>query len=135
MLHEIDAARVERIRTGMPEFDSVLGGGIVPGSLTLLGGPPGAGKSTLALQIAARLAAIGSVVYLCGEESAAQVKLRAMRLGIAAQENLLVYAETNLRAALDEIERLAPRALIVDSIQTVWLPGVGIVRRECHAGA
>ena len=130
MLHEIDTARIERIRTGMPEFDAVLGGGIVPGSLTLLGGPPGAGKSTLALQIAARLAAFGSVVYLCGEESAAQVKLRATRLGIAAQEKLLVYAETNLRAVLDDIERLAPCAFIVDSIQTVWLP-----ESESYAGS
>lgn len=119
-LHEIDERSVERIASGIDEFDAVLGGGIVPGSVTLLGGPPGAGKSTLALQIAARLAERGGVVYVCGEESAAQVKLRAGRLRVEAR--VLVYAETNLRCVLDQLERMTPLALIVDSIQTVWLP-------------
>jgi DNA repair protein RadA/Sms len=127
-LDAIDGAKIARIRSGMSEFDAVLGGGIVPGSLTLVGGPPGAGKSTLALQIAARLAPGGPVVYVCGEESAAQVKLRAQRLGIDAP--LLVYAETNLRAVLDALERTAPIAVIVDSIQTVWLPDA-----ESYAGS
>lgn len=112
----------------MHEFDAVLGGGIVPGSLTLVGGPPGAGKSTLMLQVAARLAELGPTVYVCGEESAAQVKLRAGRLGVEA--DLLVVAETNLRSVLDELERLHPRAVIVDSIQTVWLP-----QAEAYAGS
>lgn len=116
-LHEIDEGRLTRIQTGLAEFDAVLGGGVVPGSLVLLGGPPGAGKSTLLLQIAARL---GNAVYLCGEESAAQIKLRAQRLGI--DSNLLVLPETNLRAALDALERSPPQALFVDSVQTVWLP-------------
>lgn len=134
-LHEIDSARVARERTGMPEFDAVLGGGIVPGSLTLIGGPPGAGKSTLLLQIAAQLTGSGApVVYVCGEESAAQVKLRAQRLELWQNENdandLLVYPETNLRAVLDELERRAPKALVVDSIQTVWLP-----EAEAYAGS
>src|SRR5579875_353894 len=75
-LDRIDAEKIARIRTGMSEFDGVLGGGVVPGSLTLIGGPPGAGKSTLLLQIASRLTGGGQVVYVCGEESAAQVKLR-----------------------------------------------------------
>ena len=99
----------------------MLGGGIVPGSLTLIGGPPGAGKSTLLLQIAMNLVRTGvRVVYLCGEESASQIKLRAQRLG--SDEDVLVFPETNLRAALDELERAEPQVLIVDSIQTVWLP-------------
>jgi DNA repair protein RadA/Sms len=122
-LREVDDARLERTRTGLREFDAVLGGGIVPGSLTLIGGPPGAGKSTLLLQIAASLSQAGGdadVVYVCGEESAAQVKLRAQRLGVDA--DVLVFAETNLRSVLDHLEKLGPQALIVDSIQTVWLP-------------
>lgn len=125
-LREVDDARLERTRTGLHEFDAVLGGGIVPGSLTLIGGPPGAGKSTLLLQIAAMLAA--PVVYVCGEESAAQVKLRAQRLGV--ETDVLVFAETNLRSVLDHLEKLGPQALIVDSIQTVWLP-----ESESYAGS
>lgn len=127
-LNLIDAEKIARIHTGMSEFDGVLGGGIVPGSLTLIGGPPGAGKSTLLLQIAASLAQTGPVVYVCGEESAAQVKLRAERLRIDA--SLLVLAETNLRAVLDALERTNPIAVIVDSIQTVWLP-----EGESYAGS
>jgi len=127
-LAAIDGAKIARIRSGMSEFDAVLGGGIVPGSLTLIGGPPGAGKSTLLLQIAARLCASGRVIYVCGEESAAQVKLRAQRLGIDAP--LLVHAETNLRAVLESLERSEPLAVIVDSIQTVWLPDA-----ESYAGS
>jgi DNA repair protein RadA/Sms len=125
-LHEVDEARLERTRTGLHEFDGVLGGGIVPGSLTLIGGPPGAGKSTLLLQIAASLE--GGVVYVCGEESAAQVKLRAQRLRVGAE--LLLFPETNLRTVLDHLEKLAPSVLIVDSIQTVWLPD-----SESYAGS
>ncbi len=127
-LDAIDSTRIARVRTGMPEFDAVLGGGIVPGSMTLIGGPPGAGKSTLLLQIAAQLCASGRVVYVCGEESAAQVKLRAQRLGI--DQPLLVHAETNLRAVLEALERTDPLAVIVDSIQTVWLPDA-----ESYAGS
>ncbi len=135
LLHEIDSARVARRQTGMREFDAVLGGGIVPGSLTLIGGPPGAGKSTLLLQIAALVRSSGApVVYVCGEESAAQVKLRAQRLHVedaqSGVDDLLVFPETNLRAVLDELERLAPKTLIVDSIQTVWLP-----EAEAYAGS
>ncbi|HET6275869.1 MAG TPA: DNA repair protein RadA [Candidatus Cybelea sp.] len=122
-LREIGSAAVDRLRVGMAEFDAVIGGGIVPGSLTLVGGPPGAGKSTLLLQIAARLATHGEVIYVCGEESAAQVRLRADRtIGRETDHALLVYPETNLRAVLDRLERRHPLALIVDSIQTVWLP-------------
>jgi DNA repair protein RadA/Sms len=129
-LHAVGSAAIERIRVGLPEFDAVLGGGIVPGSLTLVGGPPGAGKSTLLLQIAARLARRGEVVYVCGEESAAQVKLRAERVLEQAGEALLVYPETNLRAVLDRLEGRPPLAMVVDSIQTVWLP-----EAEAYAGS
>jgi DNA repair protein RadA/Sms len=130
-LREIGSGGVTRLKMGMPEFDAVLGGGTVPGSLTLVGGPPGAGKSTLMLQIAARLAHNGEVVYVCGEESAAQVKLRADRtLASGAEPALLVYPETNLRAVLDRLERQRPLALVIDSIQTVWLP-----ESEAYAGS
>jgi DNA repair protein RadA/Sms len=127
-LHEIDSAAIARIRVGMPEFDAALGGGIVPGSLTLVGGPPGAGKSTLLLQIASLLARQGDVVYVCGEESAAQVKLRAQRVLDATNRSghddrrLFVYPETNLRSVLERLDKDPPLAMVVDSIQTVWLP-------------
>lgn len=131
-LRDVADATIARLRLEMPEFDAVLGGGIVPGSLTLVGGPPGAGKSTLLLQIAARLSSHGEVVYVCGEESAAQVKLRAERTlpDAAAHERLLIYPETNLRAVLDALERRHPIAIIVDSIQTVRLP-----ESEAYAGS
>ncbi|MDP9111678.1 MAG: DNA repair protein RadA [Candidatus Eremiobacteraeota bacterium] len=131
-LRKIDGRNIARLRSGMPEFDTLLGGGIVPGSLTLVGGPPGAGKSTLLLQIAALLARNGPTVYVCGEESAAQVKLRAGRLSLVddTHDNLLVFPETNLRSVLERLERMAPMSLIVDSIQTVWLP-----EAEAYAGS
>lgn len=121
-LEEIDTSQSARLPTGMREFDAVLGGGVVPGSLILLGGPPGAGKSTLLLQVAQALASAAPVVYVSGEESAAQTKLRALRLGLG--RDVLVFAESNLRAVLDDLERRRPRVLIVDSIQTVSLPEV-----------
>ena len=133
-LRDVDEAQVERVRTGLHEFDAVLGGGIVPGSLTLIGGPPGAGKSTLLLQIAAMLD--GGVVYVCGEESAAQVKLRAQRIfsesdpKAAHGEHIALFPETNLRTVLDHLEKSPPAVLIVDSIQTVWLP-----ESESYAGS
>jgi DNA repair protein RadA/Sms len=131
-LNAIDSTGAARLRVGLAEFDAVLGGGIVPGSVTLVGGPPGAGKSTLLLQIAARLAEYGDVIYVCGEESAAQVKLRADRVlrTSVQRESLLVYPETNLRAVLDRLEQHRPLALVVDSIQTVWLP-----ESETYAGS
>jgi len=129
-LEKITSAGIARISIGLPEFDAVIGGGIVPGSLTLVGGPPGAGKSTLLLQIAARLAESGDVVYVCGEESAAQVKLRAQRVLANAGRRLTIYPETNLRAVLDRLERHRPLTVVVDSIQTVWLP-----ESESYAGS
>jgi DNA repair protein RadA/Sms len=126
------------LTTGIIEFDGLLGGGAVPGSLLLVGGPPGAGKSTLLLQIAANMAAAGGpVVYVCGEESTAQTKLRADRLG--SGDELLLLAETDLRAVLEALERIEPQVLVIDSIQTLALPDVesaaGSVAqvRECAA--
>ena len=128
-LADVDLEDAARISTGLPEFDTVLGGGLVPGSLTLIGGPPGAGKSTLLLQIAGNLGAqSGPVVYVCGEESAAQIKLRAARLAMDAE--MLIFPETNLRKVLDDLERTHPRILVIDSIQTVWLP-----ESESYAGS
>ena len=110
-----------RISTSLGEFDRVLGGGIVPGALTLIGGDPGIGKSTLLLQVAARVAASGAgpVLYVSGEESARQVRLRASRLD-ALSRALLVLAETNVEAVARAITRVAPVTVVIDSIQTTW---------------
>ncbi len=123
-LHEVEARDEERTRTGIGELDRVLGGGIVPGSLVLLGGDPGIGKSTLVLAALDRLAradAARPVLYVSGEESARQVKLRADRLGAGA-ENLRILAETDAEKVLHAAESLAPAAVAVDSIQTQYLP-------------
>lgn len=109
-----------RVASGIEEFDRVLGGGIVPGSLILIGGDPGIGKSTLLLQAADKLSAGGAtVLYISGEESERQIKLRGERLGVTA-ENLYLLPETNLENIFHEIERMTPGAIIVDSIQTVF---------------
>jgi len=114
----------ERLITDIPEFDRVLGGGIVPGSLTLVGGDPGIGKSTLVLQAAARLAAKGlGVAYVCGEESARQVRLRASRLGIAG-DGITLVPETNLESALAAAEGAGAALTIIDSIQSVYVEGL-----------
>ena len=106
--------------TGIEEFDRVLGGGIVPGSLVLIGGEPGIGKSTLLSQVADKLSAMyGSVLYVSGEESERQIKLRGERLGINP-ENLFLLSETSLDRIFDELERLQPQAIIIDSVQTVY---------------
>jgi DNA repair protein RadA/Sms len=106
--------------TGIDEFDRVLGGGIVPGSLVLLGGEPGIGKSTLLLQAAARFAdRCGSVLYSSGEESEHQVKLRGERLGLG-QAPLYLLSETCLERILEEVARIRPALLVVDSVQTVF---------------
>ena len=120
LLADVDVADTPRLATGFDEFDRVLGGGIVPGSVVLLGGEPGIGKSTLLLQAAARVAhAIGPVLYASGEESEHQVKARGDRLGIG-DAPLYLLAETCLERILDEVTRLNPALLIVDSIQTVF---------------
>ena len=117
---EIESQDDVRVSSGMTEFDRVLGGGIVPGTLVLLGGDPGIGKSTLLLQVADKLSTSGAtVLYISGEESERQIKLRGERLGIAAP-NLLLLPETSLENIFREIERVQPSALIVDSIQTTF---------------
>jgi len=109
-----------RISSGVTEFDRVLGGGIVPGTLVLIGGDPGIGKSTLLLQVADRLSASGNtVLYVSGEESERQIKLRGERLRVEAK-NVYLLPETNLENIFREIDRLKPGAIIVDSIQTVF---------------
>ncbi len=120
----LDATRVVRLTLESGEFNRALGGGIVPGSLVLLGGDPGIGKSTLLLQMSADIATkYGTVLYVSGEESADQLKLRADRLGLSA-DRLLVLAETNLDETLAHIDTTAPAAIVIDSIQTMYLPSV-----------
>jgi DNA repair protein RadA/Sms len=117
---EIDTVVAERLPTGISEFDRVLGGGVVPGSLVLIGGEPGIGKSTLLLQAAAHFAkAVGPVLYSSGEESEHQIKSRGERLGVE-HGPLYVLAETCLERILEEIARLRPAFIIVDSVQTVF---------------
>ena len=117
---DIEASTTERLSSGISEFDRVLGGGIVPGSLVLLGGEPGIGKSTLLRQAAALFAeTVGPVLYASGEESEHQIKARGDRLGIG-QAPLFLLAETCLERILEEVARVQPRLLIVDSVQTVF---------------
>ncbi|OAG27204.1 DNA repair protein RadA [Thermodesulfatator autotrophicus] len=121
---EVEGLKEKRLPTGLSELDQVLGGGIVPGSLILLGGDPGIGKSTLLLQVLKNLAEDGhKVIYLSGEESPQQIKLRAERLNIS-QENILLLPETDLAVALSSVEEVSPILLAVDSIQTVFWPEV-----------
>ncbi len=117
---EIEASKADRIPTGIGEFDRVLGGGIVPGSLVLLGGEPGIGKSTLLLQAAAIFArSVGTVLYASGEESEHQIKSRGERLGVG-DAPLYLLAETCIETILEEIGRIRPQLLVIDSIQTVF---------------
>ncbi len=113
-----------RRASGMGEFDRVLGGGVVPGSVILIGGDPGIGKSTLVLQALAALARGGTTLYVSGEESPQQVKMRADRLGITA-DRLLVLAETSLERIIAHTKKIAPTALAIDSIQTVFTEHLG----------
>ncbi len=120
-LDEISVEETQRYPSGLAEFDRVLGGGLVPASLVLIGGDPGIGKSTLLLQVARDYHGRGRrVVYLTGEESPAQVRLRAERLGVPG--DLKLMAENDLSAVLSALEEEKPEILIVDSIQTVYLP-------------
>ena len=136
-ISEITASEVERHLTGMAEFDRVLGGGIVPGSVVLIGGDPGIGKSTLLLQASDALSRkYGDVLYVSGEESVSQTKLRATRLGVAS-DTLYVLCENNLEEIEKHIEAQNPKVVIIDSIQSVYLssiqsaPGSVTQIREC----
>jgi DNA repair protein RadA/Sms len=122
-LADVDAAEAGRLPTGFEELDRVLGGGLVPGSVVLIGGDPGAGKSTLLLQVCTRLAASMPVLYVTGEESLQQLALRARRLGLPAGE-LKVASETRGEAIAAIVERDRPGVLVLDSIQVMQLDSV-----------
>lgn len=126
-LADVTSINVHRTKTEMEEFNRVLGGGVVPGSLVLIGGDPGIGKSTLLLQVSTQLSQVGTVLYVSGEESAQQIKLRAERLGDIDSEFYL-YAETNMQSVRAEVERIQPDFLIIDSIQTIMSPEISGVQ-------
>ncbi len=122
-ISDIDSSDEERTLTGMGELDRVLGGGLVRGSLVLVGGDPGIGKSTLLLQICEHMGKTKNILYVSGEESQRQIKLRAERLGISTP-NLKIYSETNMSLIVDCIFREKPDILIVDSVQTMYNPEI-----------
>lgn len=122
-LNEVKAEKEERIITPYEELNRVLGGGIVPGSLVLIGGDPGIGKSTLMLQIMGTIARDHEVLYVSGEESASQIKMRADRLGVS-DSGILLYPETNMDNIRDQIDDLKPDFLVIDSIQTMNEPSL-----------
>ena len=123
-LSEVSADEHTRLQVGIAELDRVLGGGIVPGSLVLVGGDPGIGKSTLLLQVCQKLANNHSVLYISGEESLSQIKLRANRMGDFC-ENLKLLCETNLDTVRSVIESQKPELVIIDSIQTMYSEEIG----------
>ena len=137
-LDAVPADAEARISTGIGEFDRVLGGGVVRCSLVLLGGDPGIGKSSLLMQASASLAQRGTVLYVSGEESAAQIKLRARRFGIESP-TILVLAETDLGTIIEAIRRIRPIFTVIDSIQTMSSDAIGSAAggvsqlRECAA--
>ena len=114
LMSSIDTNAETRFSTGMTELDRVLGGGAVLGSLILVGGAPGIGKSTLLLQLSANISISKKVLYVSGEESASQLKMRAMRLGISG-EGMYVLSETSMDTILSTIEEVQPDVLIIDS--------------------
>lgn len=137
-LKDISVKDFKRYATGIKEFDNMIGGGVVPGSLVLLGGAPGIGKSTLMLHVSGALSDIGTVLYISGEESLSQVKSRAERLKVK-KDNIFLASETNLQNIIEAIEKTEPKFLVIDSIQTTFHPElsgapgtVGQVR-ECAA--
>jgi DNA repair protein RadA/Sms len=122
-LVDVVAEDAARLPTGVPELDRVLGGGLVPGSLVLVGGEPGVGKSTLLLSALGSMAALGRALLVTGEESIAQVKLRAARLG--GCDAVEILAETELDLVCETLEQERPRVCVVDSVQTLWSQEVG----------
>lgn len=138
-LHEVDAAELPRTPTGLDELDRVLGGGLVPGGVVLIGGDPGIGKSTLLLQAMTRLAQSGKkTLYVSGEESPQQIALRARRLDLAASP-VALFAEIGMEKILSALERERPQVAVIDSIQTLYsdalssAPGSVAQVRECAA--
>ncbi len=118
-IHDIEVIGESRTPTGIEEFDRVLGGGVIPGSVVLIGGDPGIGKSTLLLKALPFLAGDGHVLYVSGEESPQQIKIRGERMGIQSPD-LLIFSETSLEEIVTTVQALQPVALVVDSIQTVF---------------
>ena len=118
-LSEVDTAAEVRFSTGMEELDRVLGGGAVRGSLVLVGGAPGIGKSTLLLQLCSYVCRSLTVLYVSGEESESQLKMRAVRLGVSG-DKLFVLSETAIEEVLDTVEQMNPDVLVIDSIQTLY---------------
>ena len=123
LINDINTENEERYYTGIKEFDRVLGGGIVKGSLVLIGGDPGIGKSTILLQVCDYLSKNLNILYVSGEESKRQLKLRASRLGVFG-ENLYIMTETNISYILDEINASKPHVVVIDSIQTISSPEI-----------
>jgi DNA repair protein RadA/Sms len=138
LLSSIKAGYEQRTSTGIRELDRVLGGGVVTGSIVLVGGDPGIGKSTMLLQAIAGLSKYGQVLYVSGEESPDQIKIRAERLSIIS-DDIILFSETSLRSILDTALKLVPKAIVIDSIQTVYTeeilsaPGSVSQVRECAA--
>lgn len=139
-LDDVDVERCARWPTGIDVFDELIGGGLVPGGITLIGGEPGVGKSTFMLQLASRLGVnIKPLAYISGEESLTQVKLRADRLNIGNGKDIILISEQNIDSALKGVTSFLPRMLVVDSIQTVFTqqldstPGSVSQIRECAA--
>lgn len=126
-IKDVKIEQTGRVQTELSEFNRVLGGGVVPGSLVLIGGDPGIGKSTLLLQVSAELNQIGGVVlYVTGEESPSQIKMRAQRLTIS-DTDFYIYGETDLSLIVETIEELKPDYIIIDSIQTMFNPRIDSV--------
>ncbi len=118
---KLNFTKTFRFKTDMEELNRVLGGGVVPGSLILIGGDPGIGKSTLMLQVSGQLSKSGTILYVSGEESASQIKMRADRLGVNS-DNLYVYPETDMDVIKDTINDMKPDAVVIDSVQTMQIP-------------
>ncbi len=140
LLSDVLTLKEERVKTGMEEFDRVMGGGIVQGSVTLIGGDPGIGKSTLSMQIACRLSESGhTVLYVTGEESVAQAKMRADRISSKTKTPLYIVSQVDLNVIIEYMQQMKPKAMIIDSIQVVFHPDIssspGSVAqvRECSA--
>jgi len=133
-INEITANETDRITSGIIEFDRVLGGGLMPGSIVLIGGDPGIGKSTLAMQTTAKLT--DKVLYVTGEESTKQIKIRSQRLNLNS-DDFFVLAETNLSAVISAIKEISPAVVVIDSIQTMFReeldnsPGTVTQIRDC----
>ena len=125
----LDSIKIQeglRFDSGISEVNRVLGGGIIKGSAILIGGEPGIGKSTLMLQVAARTRTSGRVLYISGEESAGQIRMRAERLGITG-ERIEVFSSTELSSILSTLDQVKPVVIIIDSIQTIYSTELGVV--------